>query len=58
MDNLRAFGAKVVVCPTNVDPEDPRSYYKVSKRLARQFPIVITSISTIIYGTENPKWTG
>jgi cystathionine beta-synthase len=34
IDNLRAFGAKVVVCPTNVQPEDPRSYYSVSKRLS------------------------
>jgi cystathionine beta-synthase len=31
---LRAWGAKVVVCPTAVEPEDPRSYYSVSKRLA------------------------
>src|SRR5690606_18337531 len=33
MDILRAVGAKVVVCPTNVEPDDPRSYYSVSKRL-------------------------
>ena len=39
IDNLRAFGAKVVVCPTNVAPEDPRSYYSVSKRLSETFPI-------------------
>src|SRR6187402_12783 len=32
-DALRAFGAEVIVCPTNVDPEDPRSYYSVSSRL-------------------------
>ncbi len=38
IDNLRAFGAKVVVCPTNVEPEDPRSYYSVSKRLAQTIP--------------------
>lgn len=38
IDNLRAFGAKVVVCPTNVAPEDPRSYYSVSKRLAETIP--------------------
>jgi len=38
IDNLRAFGAKVVVCPTNVEPEDPRSYYSVSKRLAETIP--------------------
>jgi cystathionine beta-synthase len=34
ISNLRAFGAKVVVCPTAVDAEDPRSYYKVSRRIA------------------------
>ena len=33
MDALRAFGAEVIVCPTDVDPEDPRSYYSVSSRL-------------------------
>ena len=38
IDNLRAFGAKVMVCPTNVLPEDPRSYYSVSKRLAESIP--------------------
>jgi len=36
--NLRAFGAKVVVTPTAVAPEDPRSYYQVSRRLAREIP--------------------
>ena len=35
---LKAYGAKVVVCPTAVDPEDPRSYYSVSDRLAREIP--------------------
>lgn len=35
---LRAFGAKVVVTPTNVEPEDPRSYYSVAKRLAVETP--------------------
>jgi cystathionine beta-synthase len=38
MDILRAVGAKVVVCPTNVDPIDPRSYYSVSKRLGEETP--------------------
>jgi cystathionine beta-synthase len=38
IDNLRAFGAKVVVCPTNVEPDDPRSYYSVSKRLSETIP--------------------
>ncbi|MEV8511252.1 cystathionine beta-synthase [Dactylosporangium sp. NPDC051484] len=35
---LRAYGADVVVCPTAVAPEDPRSYYNVSDRLAREIP--------------------
>lgn len=38
MDILRAVGSEVVVCPTNVEPEDPRSYYSVSKRLATETP--------------------
>ncbi|GAA4107834.1 pyridoxal-phosphate dependent enzyme [Aquimarina addita] len=38
MDILRAVGAKVMVCPTNVEPDDPRSYYSVSKRLAEETP--------------------
>jgi cystathionine beta-synthase len=38
IDALRAFGAEVIVCPTNVDPEDPRSYYSVSSRLERDTP--------------------
>ena len=38
MDILRAVGAEVYVCPTNVAPDDPRSYYSVSKRLATEVP--------------------
>jgi cystathionine beta-synthase len=38
MDILRAVGAKVVVCPTDVEPTDPRSYYSVSKRLGEETP--------------------
>jgi cystathionine beta-synthase len=38
VDTLRAYGAEVVVCPTAVAPEDPRSYYSVSDRLARETP--------------------
>lgn len=38
VDILRAVGAKVVVCPTDVEPADPRSYYSVSKRLATEIP--------------------
>jgi cystathionine beta-synthase len=35
---LRAVGAKVVICPTDVEPEDPRSYYSVSRRIAEETP--------------------
>ncbi len=38
IDALRAFGAEVQVCPTDVDPEDPRSYYSVSARLEKETP--------------------
>jgi len=37
-DILKALGAEVIVCPTNVEPDDPRSYYSVSKRLAAEVP--------------------
>src|SRR5262245_28089657 len=36
--SLRAFGAKVVICPTAVEPEDPRSYYSVSRRIVEETP--------------------
>src|SRR5688500_16704214 len=38
VDALRAFGAEVIVCPTNVDHEAPRSYYSVSSRLEKEIP--------------------
>jgi cystathionine beta-synthase len=38
MDVLRAVGAEVVVCPTAVEPDDPRSYYSVAKRLSTEIP--------------------
>ncbi|GEM54180.1 cystathionine beta-synthase [Flavobacterium branchiophilum NBRC 15030 = ATCC 35035] len=38
VDILRAVGAKVIVCPTDVEPTDPRSYYSVSKRLGTEIP--------------------
>ena len=38
VDILKAMGAEVIVCPTAVAPEDPRSYYSVSKRLAKETP--------------------
>src|SRR6187549_1039993 len=38
MDILKAVGAEVIVCPTNVEPEDPRSYYSVARRLNKDIP--------------------
>lgn len=38
VDLLRALGATVEVCPTNVDPDDPRSYYSVAQRLSEEIP--------------------
>ena len=38
VDVLRALGAEVIVCPTNVAPDDPRSYYSVAARLASEIP--------------------
>lgn len=37
-DILKAVGAEVIVCPTNVEPDDPKSYYSVAKRLAKEIP--------------------
>lgn len=38
MDLLKAVGAEVIVCPTNVEPDDPRSYYSVAERLSKEIP--------------------
>ncbi|TAD97934.1 MAG: cystathionine beta-synthase [Bacteroidetes bacterium] len=38
MDILRAVGAEVVVCPTNVAPDDPRSYYSIARKLNKEIP--------------------
>jgi len=38
IDILKLYGAEVVVCPTNVEADDPRSYYSVSKKLAEEVP--------------------
>ena len=38
VDILKAVGAEVIVCPTNVEPEDPRSYYSVARRLGKDIP--------------------
>ncbi len=37
-DLLKAYGAEVIVCPTDVDPEDPRSYYSVANRITAETP--------------------
>jgi cystathionine beta-synthase len=37
-DLLRALGSEVIVCPTNVAPEDPRSYYSIARRLSEEIP--------------------
>ncbi|MGN6437938.1 MAG: pyridoxal-phosphate dependent enzyme [Agriterribacter sp.] len=37
-DILKAVGAEVIVCPTNVEPDDPKSYYSVARRLAKEIP--------------------
>ena len=50
MDILRAVGAEVVVCPTNVSPDDPRSYYSVSERLSKE-----VSNSWYVNQYENPS---
>lgn len=38
IDMLKAVGGEVIVCPTNVEPEDPRSYYSIAKRLSKELP--------------------
>ena len=38
IDVLRALGAEVIVCPTNVEPDDPRSYYSVAEKLSKEIP--------------------
>ena len=40
-DILKAVGAEVIICPTNVQPEDPRSYYSVAARLAKETPFLL-----------------
>lgn len=53
IDILKAYGAQVVICPTNVSPDDPRSYYNVAKRLAEEIP---DSFFTRQYSNpSNPK---
>ncbi len=51
--SLRAFGSRVVVCPTNVAPEDPQSYYEVSKRIVRETPGAV--LANQYWNPSNPK---
>jgi cystathionine beta-synthase len=53
IQTLRAFGAKVVICPTAVEPDDPRSYYEVTKRLVRETPNSFHSNQ--YYNPANPE---
>ncbi len=53
IQNLRAFGAKVIITPTDVEPEDPRSYYKVSKRIAEETPGAY--YANQYHNPQNPK---
>lgn len=50
---LRAYGAKVVITPTAVAPDDPRSYYEVARRLARETPSAI--LANQYHNPDNPK---
>ena len=58
--NLRAFGAKVVVTPTAVEPDDPRSYYSVSRRLAKETPnaMYMDQYNNLSNRECHYKWTG
>lgn len=62
VDMLKALGAEVIVCPTYVEPEDPRSYYSVAKRLSTEIPNSFypnqydnTSNSQAHYETTGPE---
>src|SRR5215510_15047206 len=50
---LRAYGAKVVITPTAVGPDDPRSYYEVAKKFARETPNAI--LANQYHNPDNPK---
>jgi cystathionine beta-synthase len=53
IDMLRAFGARVVVTPTAVEPDDPRSYYSVAKRIVAETPNAI--LANQYYNPANPQ---
>lgn len=60
INNLRAFGAKVVVTPTNVEPNDPRSYYSVAKRIAETTPnsFYVNQYDNLDNRDTHYNWTG
>lgn len=53
MAALRAFGSRVVVCPTNVEPDDPQSYYCVARRLAEETPGAV--LANQYHNPSNPQ---
>ena len=60
INTLKAFGAEVVVTPTAVEPDDPRSYYSVSRRLAKETPnsIYIDQYNNLANRECHFSWTG
>ncbi len=50
---LKAYGTRVVICPTNVPPESPDSYYEVARRIARETPNAI--LANQYHNQENPR---
>ena len=50
---LRAFGARVMVTPTNVEPEDPRSYYSVARKAVEETPNAV--LANQYHNPSNPK---
>lgn len=50
---LKAYGAEVIICPTDVAPDDPRSYYKVAERLAKEIPN--SFFARQYYNPSNPE---
>ncbi|OGQ18054.1 MAG: cystathionine beta-synthase [Deltaproteobacteria bacterium RIFCSPHIGHO2_02_FULL_40_11] len=53
IQNLRSFGARVIITPTEVTPDDPKSYYSVAKRLAEETPN--SFYSNQYFNSDNPK---
>lgn len=60
ISSLRSFGAKVIVTPTAVEPDDPRSYYSVSRQLAKDTPnsVYLDQYNNLANREMHAKWTG